>query len=102
MLRASLRSCLRMTDGPTLALPGPAPLNAAAVDSPVHASGLEKSAHLTRAPGVASLLPPHDGRPDAGASRAGSPQRCRNGLTNFFRSACGRGPMWEMTSPAAI
>jgi hypothetical protein len=26
MLRASLRSCLRMTVGPTLALPGPTPL----------------------------------------------------------------------------
>src|SRR6476620_8228388 len=28
---------------------------------------------MSHAPGVASLLPPHDGRPDAGASRAGAP-----------------------------
>ena len=31
-----------------------------------------RPASLMHAPGVASLLPPHDGRPDAGASRAGA------------------------------
>ena len=59
MFRASLRSCLRMPVGPTLALPGPTCLACPRLAFPVSAS--------LHVPGVAALLPPHARRPDAGA-----------------------------------
>src|SRR5262245_4770576 len=62
MLRASLRSCLRMRVGPMLALPGPTFTQRRLSQPPL--------LYLRHAPGVASLLPPHACRPDAGASRA--------------------------------